>query len=361
MDEDSVDIESLLKALDSQGMTGFTQAFFTDFENGMAAVNLEHLPWLSELQNQSWDGVLCLGMGGSAAGGDFLSTLSNRDGNTPIITHRDYTVPSWWNPSWLVLATSHSGNTEETWIATETALKLGATVIVIATGGMLAGLCELYENCHLIPSIGGQPPRTAFGHLFSRQLSCLQHLDIIPRQTTDEYEAMMVRLHYASESNDFRKDEGRDILELAQVLATQPLALLGPQELQPVLNRFKNQMNENSGRFARIGAVPEMNHNEIVAWGGIGEDGDPSRKEQAVLFITWDGMSNHVRKRIDWMIEHTPTDYAWRVHGEGTSLLEAMLHHCIVMDWMTIALALIHGKDPAAIAPITALKGHLAD
>ena len=103
MDEDSVDIESLLKALDSQGMTGFTQAFFTDFENGMAAVNLEHLPWLSELQNQSWNGVLCLGMGGSAAGGDFLSTLSNRDGNTPIITHRDYTIPSWWNPSWLSL------------------------------------------------------------------------------------------------------------------------------------------------------------------------------------------------------------------------------------------------------------------
>ena len=136
MDEDSVDIESLLKTLDSQGMTGFTQAFFTDFENGMAAVNLEHLPWLSELQNQSWNGVLCLGMGGSAAGGDFLSTLSNRDGSTPIITHRDYTIPSWWNPSWLVLATSHSGNTEETWIATETALKLGATVIVIATGGM---------------------------------------------------------------------------------------------------------------------------------------------------------------------------------------------------------------------------------
>jgi hypothetical protein len=27
---------------------------------------------------------------------------------------------------------------------------------------------------------------------------------------------------------------------------------------------------------------------------------------------------------------------------------------------LTIALALIHGKDPAAIAPILALKGHLA-
>ena len=361
MDEDSIDIENLLSTLDSQGMAGFTQTFFTDFEKGMDAVNLEHLPWLSELQKQTWNGVLCLGMGGSAAGGDFLSTLSNHAGETPFITHRDYRIPSWWNPSWLVLATSHSGNTEETLHATETALKQGATVIVIATGGMLAGLGELYENCYLIPSIGGQPPRTAFGHLFSRQLACMQHLGILPRQSEKEFESMMLRLHYASDANDFRKEEGSDILALAQALSTQTLALLGPQELQPVLIRFKNQINENSGRFARIGAIPEMNHNEIVAWGGIGEDGDPAREEQAVLFITWDGISPQVRKRVDWMIEHTPTDFAWKVHGEGPSLLEAMLHHCIVMDWLTIALALIHGKDPAAIAPILALKGYLSN
>jgi hypothetical protein len=31
------------------------------------------------------------------------------------------------------------------------------------------------------------------------------------------------------------------------------------------------------------------------------------------------------------------------------------------MDWLTIALALLHGKDPAAIRPIQALKGYLAD
>lgn len=361
MDEDSVDLESLLNTLDSEGMVGFTQAFFTDFENGMNAVNSELLPWLSELKERTWNGVLCLGMGGSAAGGDFLSTLSNQDGSIPLITHRDYTIPSWWNASWLILATSHSGNTEEVVHATETALKQGATVIVIATGGMLAGLCELHEQCYLIPSIGGQPPRTAFGHLFSRQLACMQYLGILPRQTKEEYEAMMVRLHRASDSNDFRTDSGKDILSLAQALSGRPLALLGSQELQPVLIRFKNQINENSGRFARIGSVPEMNHNEIVAWGGVGEDGDPTREEQAVLFITWDGMSQQVRKRIDWMIEHTPTDYAWKVHGEGASLLEAMLHHCIVMDWLTIALALIHRKDPSAIAPIRALKNYLAN
>ena len=144
-------------------------------------------------------------------------------------------------------------------------------------------------------------------------------------------------------------------------LREHPIALLGPTEMQPALVRCKYQLNENSGRFARVGVVPEMNHNEIVAWGGVSDDADPERENQATLILTWDGMNARVRRRVDWMIEHTPTDYAWRIHGEGTSLLEALLHHCIVMDWLTIALALLHGKDPAAIRPIQALKGYLAD
>ena len=65
----------------------------------------------------------------------------------------------------------HSGNTEET-VAAEAALKMDATVVVIATGGVLAGLPELFPRCHLIPTVGGQPPRTAFGHI-SRQVAVM--------------------------------------------------------------------------------------------------------------------------------------------------------------------------------------------
>ena len=172
---------------------------------------------------------------------------------------------------------------------------------------------------------------------------------------------MLVRLEYACQTNDFRKPSGAPLLDLAMAMKEHPLSLLGPSEMQPALIRFKNQLNENSGRFARIGVVPEMNHNELVAWGGVSDDADPAREDQATLFLTWDGLQKRVSRRIDWMIEHTPTDYAWRIHGEGTSLLEVLLHHCIVMDWLTIALAFLHGKDPSAIRPIQALKAYLAD
>ena len=361
MADEPLNIDELSQQLDSEGMMGFTQSFVSDVENGFSAVSEKHLPWLEQLKASEWKGVLCFGMGGSAAGGDFLARLADASGSKPFVVHRGYELPSWWTSDWLILATSHSGNTEETIAATEAALKQGATVVVIATGGVLAGFCELYEHCYLIPSIGGQPPRTAFGHLFSRQLALVEHLGLIPQQPDDERGAMLVRLEYACQSNDFRNASGVALLDLAMALREHPISLLGPTEMQPTLVRFKNQLNENSGRFARIGVVPEMNHNEIVAWGGVSDDADPAREEQATLFLTWDGMHQRVRRRIDWMVEHTPTDYAWRIHGEGTSLLEVLLHHCIVMDWLTIALAFLHGKDPAAIRPIQALKGYLAD
>ena len=169
----------LAERFDSEGMVGFTRSFHRDLRDGFSSVSVERYPWLEDLRKAPWSGVLCLGMGGSAAGGDFLAALTAQNGGCPVMVHRDYRLPAWFDATWLVMATSHSGNTEETVQSAEDALKQGATVIVIATGGVLAGLAELSPNCHLVPSVGGQPPRTAFGHLFSRQVAVMEHLGLM--------------------------------------------------------------------------------------------------------------------------------------------------------------------------------------
>ena len=357
--QSNVGLVDLAEALDSQGMIGLTRAFVQDLRKGLSHSTPEHLPWMEELSKTQWDGILCLGMGGSAAGGDFLSTLCNLQGKIPVVLQRDYVLPSWWNPRWLVLSTSHSGNTEETLEATEIALKAEGTVVVISAGGILSGLCEIYPNCFLLPSPGGQPPRTAFGHIFSRQLSLLRNIGVLPIPVEGSDEAMLERLQSASEGFDILNDPEGDVAQLALCMLERPIALLGPTELHPALNRFKNQLNENSARFARIGVIPEMNHNESVAWGGIGTEHDDSAVEHVLLLLTWQGMHRQVSKRMDWMIAHAATDYAWKIAGEGNTLLESLLHLCILMDWISIALALLKGKDPAAIGPILALKEHL--
>tara|TARA_B100000925_G_scaffold291667_1_gene280663 strand:+ start:2174 stop:3244 length:1071 start_codon:yes stop_codon:yes gene_type:complete len=346
----------LAAALDKEDMIGFTRSFVDDIRNGRELVNRELLPWLDELDT-GWSGVLCLGMGGSAAGGDFLSALSDDAGSIPIRCHRGYDLPNWWTPDWLVLATSYSGNTEETLEACNQAIQQGATMVVISSGGELAGMCELSDKVHLISCPSGQPPRSAFGHIFSRQLSLLVEIGILQTEISEQ---SLRRLQDAVDDNDIIEHPEGDVASLALNLMQNPIAILGPEELMPAMNRFKNQLNENSSRFARIGAFPEMNHNESVAWGGVGENQDPDAKQQALMILSWDGIHPRVRHRMDWFVSNCPTDLAWKIHGDGESLLESLLHICIMTDWLTIALGLLHGKNPSAIEPIISLKEFLS-
>ena len=71
MDND-YDISNLIKKFDKQDMCGFTRRFVDNLESSFATeIEIE--------QDLDWSGVLCLGMGGSAAGGDFLKTLADGD------------------------------------------------------------------------------------------------------------------------------------------------------------------------------------------------------------------------------------------------------------------------------------------
>ncbi|RZD35984.1 MAG: hypothetical protein CXT72_02740 [Methanobacteriota archaeon] len=106
------DIAALLSELDSRDMAGFTRNFIDDFEKAISqTVDVE--------ADDDWTGVVFLGMGGSGAGGMFLSSLTDQNGGMPFIIWRDYGLPSWWGPDWLVIATSYSGNTEETLLLLE--------------------------------------------------------------------------------------------------------------------------------------------------------------------------------------------------------------------------------------------------
>lgn len=337
-------------------MIEFTRFFMNDFVEGYNSINDDLQPWLPEL-DYGWEGVLFIGMGGSAAGGDFISSLSDNAGGLPIKCHRTYGLPNWWNQNWLVVATSYSGNTEETVETTEQVIRLGGTVVVISSGGILSGLCELSNSAYLISCPSGQPPRSAFGHIFSRQLSLMNQLGILQ---TELSQSAVTRLKQAVKDCDITENPEGDVASLALNLLENPISIIGPSELSPALARFKNQINENAARFARVAEVPEMNHNELIAWGGVGKYQDFEAPNQAVLIVSWPGMNERVVHRMDWFVANCPTDLAWRIQGEGESLLECLLHICIMMDWLSIALALLSGKDPTAIDSIISLKEFLS-
>ena len=95
---DEPDFESLLSEFDLRDMAGFTRKFVEDLRSSLTTgLDLE--------EETDWSGVLCLGMGGSGAGGLFLKALSDDSGGLPFVVWTDYGVPSWWGPEWLVIAT----------------------------------------------------------------------------------------------------------------------------------------------------------------------------------------------------------------------------------------------------------------
>ena len=132
-----------------------------------------------------------------------------------------------------------------------------------------------------------------------------------------------MRLQVAVEDNDIITYPEGDVASLALNIMKNPIAIVGPNELMPAVNRFKNQLNENAARFARIGAIPEMNHNEAVAWGGVGEDQDPEAQEQALIFLSWDQMHPRVSQRIDWFVSNCPTKWHGKFMETGRPCLSA--------------------------------------
>ena len=339
------DIPSLLAELDTGDMAGFTRRFVDDLETAVASdVGIE--------ADSDWSGVICLGMGGSGASGRFLKSLADAEGGLPFVVWSDYGLPSWWGPDWLVLATSYSGDTEETLDGVREALESGGTVIGVSSGGQLAEMLEDSDDCALLSVPGGQAPRSAFGHIFGTQLAACWAMGLLPPLSEAEMSGMHKRLRIVSSGADLVGGDGMSET-MARSMQGREIGIVSPAELGPAGYRFACQINENSDGFANPSSVPEMNHNEIVAWSSEGTS-------RALIVLTSEGMHPRTQARVGWMLDNIESEVVWRIECEGESLLERLLYAAHITDWISIALALVNGVNPSEMAAIDSLKAHLA-
>lgn len=338
--------EELLSELDHRNMAGFTRKFVDDLSASMSTE-------LDLVEDSDWNGVLCLGMGGSGAGGMFLRALSDDSGGLPFVVWTDYGVPSWWGPEWLVIATSYSGNTEETLDGVREVISAGGTVVGICSGGELEGILSGDDNsvCLNVPS--GQMPRSAFGHIFGTQLSACWELGILPRPSSEELSSMLDRLSHASLESDLSDNSGM-AATLSRSIVGSEIGIVAPTCLGPAAYRFSCQLNENSAMFAGVTDVPEMNHNEIVAWTS------KTASNRALLLFSCEDLHPRTSARIDWMLKEIESYPSWVIECEGESLLERLLYAAHVTDWVSIGLAVLTGEDPSEMPAIESLKAHLA-
>jgi glucose/mannose-6-phosphate isomerase len=301
--------------------------------------------------------IIYLGMGGSAIAGDILREVLFDYLPVPMEVVRGYECPDYCNRKTLVIASSYSGNTEETLSAVTKASAQGAKIVAVTSGGQLAKTAQK-NKWKLIHLPEGFPPRQAFGYLFFPLLYLLHKIVAAP-----ELEQQLENLtkHICSQviRSDEHAAEGKSLpREVAYKLHNKiPIIYAMEPYLKSVALRWRTQLNENAKSLAFHHVIPEMNHNEIVGW----EMQEQLVKDLIVIFLESDLYPERIKTRIK-LTKQILTDKGIEVievYGEGNSILENAITLICMGDWVSYYLALFYEKDPMAILNIDYFKSEL--
>ena len=81
--------------------------------------------------------VFISGLGGSGIGGNYVQEFIRDEIKIPYIVGKGYDIPNWVGKNTLAIASSYSGNTEETLAALDLMIASGAKVVCVASGGKI--------------------------------------------------------------------------------------------------------------------------------------------------------------------------------------------------------------------------------
>ncbi|MBN2029394.1 bifunctional phosphoglucose/phosphomannose isomerase [bacterium] len=347
--------EKRMTSIDQSGMfqkiLEFPIQLFRGWKMGKDNLELQKITGLKH--------IVLSGMGGSAIGGDIVRSLSGDHLTIPFIVNRSYRVPSFCDTQTLFIASSYSGNTEETLSALEGAQRKGCFIICITSGGHLQKVAE-QKKYPLILLPKGYPPRAALGYGIGILLSIFNRLGF---GHTDDQKVTDAITFLEQNGKDWKKmtDSKNQPLVLAKKLQNKiPLIYSSIDRLEAVGFRWKTQLNENSKIHAFYLPIPEMNHNEIVPWDSL-----PGTKryfpDLVMVLLRLPSDHPRLKLRMDIMKElvHQNRGQILDVVAEGEDLLSQLLYLVFFGDWVSYYLAILYGVDPTTIENIDFLKEQL--
>lgn len=324
------------------------QALITNFPQQLEeALRIGSEAQLTDAQHPIHN-ILVIGLGGSGIGGNLVAELTRDQLKVPMNVSKDYEIPAYVNENTLVIASSYSGNTEETLASLAQALAKKAQITAITSGGKVAQLSQEHGFDKIqIPS--GMPPRACLGYSFVQQLFILQKHQLIEANYTDQVQTSL----------DLLKAEQGNIQDLAKSLSEKlynkiPI-IYAPDGYGAVAVRLRQQINENSKMLCWHHIIPEMNHNELVGWRTESADWGP-------LFFLADDIPEKTKTRIK-INQKIITNYAsdiYEMQAKGNSRLERSLYLIHLGDWLSYYMAEKREMDPVEVKVIDYLKSELA-
>ncbi len=288
------------------------------------------------------------GMGGSnLAPGLIKMRLPEKD----MISHRDYGLPAVSKDVVLrsrIIASSYSGNTEETVDSFKVALRENLDTAVIASGGELLALAEENAVPYVrIPDTGIQP-RSALGYSIRALLALMDEENLL-----DETAKAVATL-----SSEIQKSEGKALAE--RVAGRVPIIYASTYNF-PIAYNWKIKYNETGKIPAFCNALPELNHNEMTGFDVVEKTASLSDCFY-FLFLTDTDDNPKISRRMDILYDL----YAKRgLRGEKIQIAQEntwlkIFSSLMLADWAAFFNALHYNLDPEQVPMIEEFKKKIA-
>jgi glucose/mannose-6-phosphate isomerase len=319
-----------------------------------AAANSAATPGLPHKHNV--ENVVVLGMGGSGISGDVLVAVAAPFMSVPVAVVKGYSVPAFVGPGSLVFAISFSGNTEETIEASADALRHGATVVFVTSGGEMADMALASGSPWIKVPADIPQPRAAIGAMSIPPLVVLEEIGLFPGAThwIDLAVAQLQRrrdglLQNLSEIESIAERIG-DAIPL--VHSSGAIGRAGAQ-------RWKTQINENAKRPAFYSVYSENCHNELAGWEYLS---DLTKSRMVIINLRHESEHPQVVRRFDiaYDLMGSKVKDVVTVHGYGEGELSQLLDLILTGDFVSLQIAKNDGIDPGPIPVLNHMKSRLA-
>ena len=315
---------------------------------------LEYTFEVPELKGE-YKNVVFAGMGGSALGA-LLSTTWPK-ATVPFEICRNYDIPSYVDASTLFVASSYSGNTEETLEALRQAEAKQAVIVVIAGGGKLVEIAkEKGYPLALMPDVG--QPRFAAQASLKAVVTVLEQAGLsaepnavltLQQASGMLKEAVQAWLPTVPADKNTAKQIALEVMGKSAVI-------YAGSRLFPAAYKWKISFNENAKNVAWCNQLPEFNHNEFLGW-----TSHPVDKPYTVIDLRSSFEHERVQKRFEvtGRLLSGQRPAAHTVEAEGKTLLEQLLWTVALGDFVSLYTALLNGLNPTPVDLIEKLKKSL--
>jgi len=309
---------------------------------------LEGLPQAADITS-----IVMAGMGGSAQPGEFIKTWLGGELERPFVIVRDYALPAFVGPDTLMVASSHSGNTEETLAALDEAERRGAKVVVITSGGKLMERAKARHYPLLVLPAAFQP-RMAVLYAVRAFASLLEQLGLVQGALEAmaatgkwlESEIGQWAAGVATEQNSAKQIASELVGHSAVVYAGPVLAFAAM--------KWKIGFNENAKNIAFYNYFPELNHNEFIGWG------HPEKHGLKVVELRSELDHPQVVKRFDVTNKLLSNRFApIQVQAQGGSKLDQLVWTIALGEFVATYLAILNQVDPTPVELVEKFKAEL--